>query len=437
MSKTAKTMKWFILITLIINTITAATITSATFVEMEKTHSPIKVSYNCGEILEFNITLTVRTVKDGPILSIKNLQIKDTLPTGLSFLPGNRTSTPTAIGFTNYHNGTLLWDFGAGPFLDEPQATLRFNVTVTHDAPEGVFITNRATAFYEETVSGAHSSPTVTDVIRVIYPILDIDKVCTGTIHEGEGIVYTVTLRNTGNHNATSLTVTDFLPSGVVYTPGSATATSGIIDESMLPGNLMWKGEIGNITGVHTVNITIPVTDKPAVISSTIMNNVSYTEIIGCEAMVKWWDTCETPVIHPEITITKECATSFQIEPANITYTYTVTNTGDVPLSDVYVYDETHTSLILGPITLDPMESDGSTMEILNQPMGTYIDTANATGYDFLGLRVEDHDTAQCTIRGESPPVGGEIYPAVTYEQRLILGSIVILCAAVFWRIKK
>ncbi len=433
MSKTAQTLKWLIIITLTLNTITATTITKATFVEMEKIHSPTKMSYNCGETLEFNITITVRTVKDGSILSIKNLKIRDTLPQGLTFLPGNRTSTPTAIGFTNYHNGTLLWNFDPGPFIGEPQANIRFNVTVNPEAPEGVFITNHATAFYEETSSGAHSAPAVTDFIQVIYPILDIDKVCTGTIHEGDNIVYTVTLRNTGNQNASDLTVTDFLPSGVVYVPGSATATSRSFDENMLPGNLMWKGGIGNITGVHTVNITIPVTDKPAVISNTIMNNVSYTDVTGCENIVKWWDTCETPVIHPEITLSKECATSSQIEPANITYTYTVTNTGDTSLSDVYVYDETHTALILGPITLDPMESAGSTMKILNVSKGTYLNTANATGFDFLGMRVEDHDDAQCTIRGESLPVGGEIYPAVSDEQRLMITALFILCAVAVW----
>ena len=108
MSKTAQTLKRLIIIAIAINIITSTTITGATFVEMQKIHSPLKQSYNCGEIIEFNVTLTVRTVKDGPILSIKNLMIKDTLPPGLEFLPGNRTSTPTAIDFTDYHNGTLL-----------------------------------------------------------------------------------------------------------------------------------------------------------------------------------------------------------------------------------------------------------------------------------------------------------------------------------------
>ncbi len=382
--------------------------------------------------------------KDGSILSIKNLKIRDTLPTGLSFLPGNRTSTPPAISFTNYLNGTLLWNFGPGPFIGDPQAHIRFNVTVNHDAPEGVFITNRATAFYKETASGAPSAPAVTDVIHVIYPILDIDKVCTGPIHEGGSITYTVKLINTGHQNATgltrALTVTDFIPNDVVYIPGSASATSGSFDETALPGSLQWKSMIGNITGVHTVNITIPVTDKPAMITDTIMNNASYTELLGCENMIKWWDSCETLVIHPEITLTKDYTQSSQIEPANIIYTYTVTNTGDTPLSDVYVYDETLVVKILGPISLNPTESDSATFNIYNVLEGTYPNTANATGIDFLDLKVEDHDTAVCTIIDDNPPpdVGGEIYAAITTEQRLtIIIALILLSAGIVYRIKE
>ncbi|MFH1180600.1 MAG: hypothetical protein V1710_09575 [Candidatus Bathyarchaeota archaeon] len=78
MSKT-QTLKTLLIITIII-AITSTTIAEATFVEMEKIHQPEKMSYNCREILEFNITLTVRTVKDGSILSIRNLKIRDTLP---------------------------------------------------------------------------------------------------------------------------------------------------------------------------------------------------------------------------------------------------------------------------------------------------------------------------------------------------------------------
>jgi uncharacterized repeat protein (TIGR01451 family) len=393
---------------------------------MEKNHTPTKIYYNCGEILEFNISITVRTVSAGPILSIKNLKILDTLPTGLTFIPGNRTSTPTAINFTNYGNGTLLWDFGPGPFTGEPQANVRFNVTVNPDAPEGEFITNQATAFYEETVSGAPSSPTVTDVVQVVNPILDINKNCSGPIHEGDPILYTISLSNMGHQDATNITVTDFIPTDVTYTPGTASATSGTIDETQLPGKLLWTGTIGNVTGPNTVNITIPVTDKAMDIGTSIMNNASYTGLRGCENMTKYWDSCTTLVIHPEITLVKTCEISSEYEPADITYTYRVTNTGDTPLYNVTVYDETYDVMILGPVALNPTEFAQQNHMVYNLPQGTYINDANATGTDFLDKIVVDYDDVFCTIKEEPPTVGGEIYTAITLEQRITISLTLI-----------
>ena len=401
---------------------------SATFVEMEKSHTPDKMNYGCNEIVQFNITLTVRNVEDGPILSIKNLKILDTLPSGTTFLTGNWSSVPTAVTFTDYGNGTLLWDFGPGPFTGDPQVTLQFNVTVNPDAPENVFIINRATAFYEETVSGAPSAPAVTDVIKIIYPIIDINKTCSGPIHEGEAIHYNITLKNTGHQDAINLEVTDFISSDVVYTPGTATATSGVLDETQLPGKLIWKGSIENVTGTNTVNITIPVTDKPSIISSSIMNNASYTKILGCEKMVKSWDSCVTLVIHPEILLEKNCVSSSIYEPANITYTYKVTNTGDTPLYNVTVYDETLSQLILGPIDLGVLAFQEGNAELLNKSAGTYDNEANATGTDMLGLEVESRDDATCVIK-EKPPdyVGGVIMEAITDETRITVITLLSL----------
>ncbi len=413
---------------------------TATFVEMEKIHTPEKIDYHCNELLQFNITITVRTIKDGPILSIKDLKIRDTLPTGLSYLPGNRTSTPPALSFTNYENGTLLWNFGPGPFTGDPQASIRFNVTVTPDAPENVFITNQATAFYKETVSGAPSAPAVTDVILVIYPILDIDKTCSGPIHEGKGILYNVTLKNMGHENTTSLEVTDFIPSGVVYIPGTATVTSGTLDETQLPGKLIWNGVIGNITGVNTVNISIPVTDKPSIISNSIMNNASYTKTMSSEKILKSWDSCVTLVIHPEILLEKSCTTSSLIEPANISYSYKVTNTGDTPLYNVTVYDETLSALILGPIDLGVTEFQIGNTELLNKSAGTYYNVANATGVDMLGLTVESHDDATCVIKEEPPEyVGGIIEEAITDETRMTLFALfgVLVSIVLFMVLRK
>ena len=52
---------------------------------------------------------------------------------------------------------------------------------------------------------------------------------------------------------------------------------------------------------------------------------------------------------------------------------------------------------------------------IFDQPEGTYINTATATGFDEGGHEVTDSDTATCRI---STMVGGEIIEAVSKNTR-------------------
>jgi len=402
--------------TLLILTIIIATsipTAQATFVEMEKTHTPEKTEYFCGETLEFNITITVRTTAGGPILSIEDLKIIDYLAPGVTILPGNWTSTPSS-NFTDYGNGTLLWDFGPGPFTTEPQATVAFNVTVNQDAPENTYLINTATAKYNETASGAASAPTVTDTIRIIYPIINITKYCSGPILEGGWINYTIMLTNHGHMDDENITLTDHLPPGTIYTPGTASATSGTLDESQLPGKLLWRGVLPNVTGLNTVNITIPVQDDPLEYSQQHTNNASFTELTGCERVERRWVTCNTIVLPPQLNLEKTCTASSTTEPANVTYTYNLANTGDTVIFNATVFDQTLNQTIIPPIHLPPGATVSANLTLLNVSAGTHTNIALAWGTPPLEPPVNDTDSATCTIR-EKPPafVGGAVTRAI------------------------
>ena len=150
------------------------------------------------------------------------------------------------------------------------------------------------------------------------------------------------------------------------------------------------------------------------------MNNVSYTKTMSCEKKLKTWDSCITLVIHPEILLEKSCTTSSYIEPANISYTYKVTNTGDTPLYNVTIYDETLSIHILGPFDLGVSEFQQGNAGLLNMSAGTYYNEANATGTDMLGLEVDARDDANCVIEEEPPEfVGGVIDETITDETRI------------------
>jgi len=274
---------------------------SATFVEMEKTHTPIQPSYHSGNTIEFTVSIRVLTVSGGPILSIKDFEIRDILPDGLTYVSTSQTSTPAPVTFTDLGDGTLIWDFGAGPFTSDPHATITFEVTVDPDAPRGETLINEAKAFYTETISGIPSTPAVTDGI---------------------------------------------------------------------------------------------------------------------------------PISEPSISLVKECSASSNMAPADITYTYTVENTGDSDLFDVIVYDETLALTILGPIDLTIGEDETGEHTLFDMPEGTYTNTATATGFDEGGHEVTNSDTATCRI---STMVGGEIIePWMSGSFYMVQGLVILTLGAFF-----
>ncbi len=71
----------------------------------------------------------------------------------------------------------------------------------------------------------------------------------------GEKITYTLTLINRGQTAAQAVTVTDEIPMGLRYIPGSLTATEGIF-EAINPTLLLWRGPVN---GLSTVTVTYQV----------------------------------------------------------------------------------------------------------------------------------------------------------------------------------
>jgi len=91
-----------------------------------------------------------------------------------------------------------------------------------------------------------------------------------------------------------------------------------------------------------------------------------------------------------------------------VTYTYTVTNTGEVPLVDVVVYDETLEQAVVLPVTtLDPGESTFGTLELIvtADDVGMIDNVAIATASTEDGRDVDDTDDATVTVTDVSPTV--------------------------------
>ncbi len=82
----------------------------------------------------------------------------------------------------------------------------------------------------------------------------------------GETVTYTIQLKNTGGSLSQTYFLTDTVPAGLTYVPGSLAATSGTVNASNAP-TLRWQGPF---TPAQTVTITYRVTVNPGVAGSFV-----------------------------------------------------------------------------------------------------------------------------------------------------------------------
>jgi hypothetical protein len=101
-------------------------------------------------------------------------------------------------------------------------------------------------------------------------------------------------------------------------------------------------------------------------------------------------------VIHPDITVTKTGTPDTQIAPGTVTWTITVTNNGDVPLTNVVITDTRHGSIDT-IATLAVSQTVTYTIVETSLGPGIYEDCATATGTHQLG-EVTDSDCAEVEV---------------------------------------
>ncbi|MBN2002701.1 MAG: DUF11 domain-containing protein [Anaerolineae bacterium] len=187
--------------------------------------------------------------------------IHDSIPTGLSYVAG---SLEANTGTANDDNAPdLSW---SGTLTPTTAVTLTYAATVaTAEAQE---IAN--TAVFEVEGVGTMTRTATIDVMRPAdYPNLTptFKRASTTVAGLGETVVFTVGVRNATGAIDVSAFMTDTLPQGLEYVPGSLSTTSGVVDASHAP-TLYW-------TGVLSPDAEIDIT-----YSAVVTNIVNGTTII-------------------------------------------------------------------------------------------------------------------------------------------------------------
>jgi uncharacterized repeat protein (TIGR01451 family) len=156
----------FLALTMILAILSAAPTVNATYVSLNKQHTP-QTNLNQGDTITFTITLNVLNEPSGSAIAIRHLNMTDILPAGLTYVVGSETHTPIAT-FTKTGQ-QLFWDFGVTTVhTTTPQAVVSFNVTVDTGAT-GTLV-NQVIAEYIENLTGVYSNPGTTDTVIIQTP---------------------------------------------------------------------------------------------------------------------------------------------------------------------------------------------------------------------------------------------------------------------------
>jgi len=177
---------------------------------------------NSNYVNKEQVTYTVTVTNNGPGVAT-NITITDQLPAALTYL-----DFTSSAGTGAYDAGTGTWLVGT--LASGGSATLTINATINQSA----VITTTATQTHTEfdNVNGNNSaSNSIQSGSGVITADLNVLTSANATIyHTGDLVFYTVKVTNQGPDEATAVTVSAALPTGLTYVSG--TPKVGTYDQS-------------------------------------------------------------------------------------------------------------------------------------------------------------------------------------------------------------
>ncbi|MFE0020109.1 hypothetical protein [Amycolatopsis sp. NPDC059021] len=229
-----------------------------------------------------------------------------------------------------------------------------------------------------------------------IAPAIEVTKSANpAVIHAGEQVTWTITVRNTGDSPLDPVKLTD-------DTTTSCSRAFG----ALAPG----------------ASQTYTCTANP---SKTTKNTVTATGTDRSGQPVTATASATVTVINPALTIQKDASPAVVRTGDQITFTITVTNAGDVPLSDVAVADDHTPSCVRTFGTLAPGASQKYTCTA-PAPADDFTNTATATGKDQTGRELKVTADAKVDVIHPAVAITKSASPAQAREGDTVTFTIVV-----------
>ena len=207
-----------------------------------------------------------------------------------------------------------------------------------------------------------------TATYAVIHPAISLVKnTTTPIVVNGTNALFSVTVTNTGDVALTAVTVTDALAPGCAQVIPSLAVGASV-----------------------TINCTVAAT-------ASFTNTASVTAKPSVGPNVTGSDTEAVAVINPSISIAKSTLTSSVLAGGSVTFSITVTNTGDTALSNVAVTDPTTPSCArsIGTLAAGASVTYTCTSAALTE---SFTNVATATGHPVVGPDVTKSANASVSV---------------------------------------
>lgn len=322
-----------------------------------------------------NATFTITVTNDGPA-DATGVEVIDQLPSGYDFV----SATPSQGG---YDDGAGVWTVGALNMGDS--ATLQIEATVLET---GDYL-NTASVSGDQEDPDEENNEDEEEPDPVAAPALTLVKAADPTSYGGVGanIEYSFTVENTGNVTLFDVEVNDPLLGGIVAcTP-----------DTLAPTETADCGPVDYIVTQQDVD------------NGSVVNNATATAVDADDTPVEDDDELEVdgPAHTPAMTTVKEVTD--MPDPvaagAEIEYTITVTNTGNVTLDPVDINDDLITP---DSVTCNNVAPGGTcvligtyVLEQENIDDGIIVNTATGTGTPPVGDPIEEESKVSVPLPRE------------------------------------
>lgn len=355
------------------STITTAVDTSAD-IGVEKTLTTPPSDVAAGAQIEYLITY----YNNGPS-DAHNVIIADIIPAGIT----NVTASRCGSSFLPW-----LGSFNAGTVVSGGLCTIIIRGDIVSSFV-GSLVNTATVESDEDDPDTTDNTSTIVTPVNLISDLAVSKVVDNATPDVGTQVTFTIEVVNDGPSDATGVEVSDQLPSGYHYT--TSTTTQGAYN----PVTGLWT--VGTLVNGGTASMTItadvlePGIGVDYTNTATITSSDSTDPDDGNDAD----DQVVEPVAHPSLDMVKSASQSVSVLDDEITYTFTVTNDGNLTLTDVSVSDPLPGLSAITPASvaaLAPGETRvfTATYAITQDDVdeGSVLNTATATGTPPIGADV-------------------------------------------------